>query len=189
MTFRRARVRGNIILVAVLVALASCREGAASNPDADEHILDFESTTVRLATTRDTVPLTLELALTTEQQRLGLMERRHLPERAGMLFLYDSLMPPGAGFWMYRTRIPLDIAFTDSAGVVQSIRAMAPCTTTLAEGCPTYEPGTPYRYALEVNAGMLARWGVERGARLLVEDLPPRRAATGTPTRTPTTRP
>jgi len=28
-----------------------------------------------------------------------------------MLFVYDSTQPPDAGFWMYRTRIPLDIAF------------------------------------------------------------------------------
>jgi hypothetical protein len=30
---------------------------------------------------------------------------------AGMLFVYDSTQPGNAGFWMYRTRIPLDIAF------------------------------------------------------------------------------
>jgi uncharacterized membrane protein (UPF0127 family) len=84
---------------------------------------------------------------------------------------------------MYRTRIPLDIAFTDSLGVVRVVRAMAPCTTTLPEGCPTYEPGTPYRYALEVNAGMLARWGVEPGARLLVADLAAQTPARETPRR------
>jgi uncharacterized membrane protein (UPF0127 family) len=79
---------------------------------------------------------------------------------------------------MFRTRIPLDIAYLDSAGVIRSIRAMVPCTTTIPEGCPTYEPGTPYRYALEVNAGALKRWSAEAGARLLVEDLPHRHADT-----------
>jgi uncharacterized membrane protein (UPF0127 family) len=126
---------------------------------------------VRLATSRDTVPLLLELARSEEQQRLGLMERRQLPERAGMLFIYDSNQPPDAGFWMFRTRIPLDIAYLDSLGVVRSIRAMVPCTTTLAAGCPTYAPDTPYRYALEVNAGALQRWGATIGSRLLVGEL------------------
>ena len=171
--FRPSSARA--LLCVTLVALASCSERPASASDADEHILDFDSATVRLTTSRDTVPLALELATTAEQQRVGLMERRHLSERAGMLFVYDSVQPPDAGFWMYRTRIPLDIAFLDSAGVIRSIRAMVPCTATIPAGCPTYEPGVPYRYALEVNAGALKRWGVEPGARLLVADLPPRR--------------
>ncbi len=175
-TIGRFPLRPTAVLCTALLALAGCREGTASDTNADEHILDFDSATVRLASGRDTVTLRLELAISSDQQRLGLMERRHLPEQAGMLFVYDSLQPPSAGFWMYRTRIPLDIAFTDSAGVVRAVRAMVPCTTTLPDGCPTYEPGTPYRYALEVNAGMLQRWGVDRGARLLVEDLPARRA-------------
>jgi uncharacterized membrane protein (UPF0127 family) len=120
----------------------------------------------------------LELAVSADQQHLGLMERRHLAERAGMLFVYDSLQPADAGFWMYRTRLPLDIAFLDATGVVRSIRTMVPCTTTLPEGCPTYAPGTRYRYALEVNAGALKRWNVDTGVRLLVEDLRLRRADT-----------
>jgi hypothetical protein len=156
-----------------LLALPGCGERSEPAAAADEHILDFDSATVRLTTTRDTVPLAVELATTADQQRLGLMERRHLAERAGMLFVYDSVQPPDAGFWMFRTRIPLDIAYLDSAGGVRSIRAMVPCTATILAGCPTYEPGTPYRYALEVNAGALKRWGVEvGGARLLVGDLP-----------------
>ena len=174
---RRSRIR-TLLCMAVL-ALPSCGERPEPAADADEHILDFRSATVRLAAARDTVPLALELATTTDQQRMGLMERRHLSERAGMLFVYDSVQPPDAGFWMYRTRIPLDIAFLDSAGVVRAIRAMVPCPTTIPEGCPSYAPGAPYRYALEVNAGALTRWGVEvGGARLLVGDLPPRQADT-----------
>jgi uncharacterized membrane protein (UPF0127 family) len=159
-----------------LLALPGCGEKPAPAAAADEHILDFDSATVRLATARDTVPLALELAVTADQQHLGLMERQHLPERAGMLFVYDSLQPPNAGFWMYRTRIPLDIAYLDGDGVVRSIRAMVPCVATIPEGCPTYEPGIPYRYALEVNAGALKRWEVQMGDRLLTKDLPSRAA-------------
>jgi uncharacterized membrane protein (UPF0127 family) len=160
------------LLCVGLLLLAGCAGKPADAGEADEHILDFDSATVRLATRRDTIPLALELAVTPDQQHLGLMERRHLSERAGMLFVYDSLQPADAGFWMFRTRIPLDIAFLDSAGVIRSVRAMVPCTATITEGCATYEPGTPYRYALEVNAGALKRWGADSGARLLVESLP-----------------
>ena len=72
---------------------------------------------------------------------------------------------------MYRTRIPLDIAFLVSAGVIRAVRSMTPCPTTIAQGCPTYAPNVPYRYALEVNAGFFARHGITSGHSLLVHDL------------------
>ena len=154
-----------------MLALIGCGDRSEPASTAYEHVLEFDSATVRLVTPRDTVPLSLKLAISPEQQQLGLMERRQLPERSGMLFVYDSAQPPDAGFWMFRTRIPLDIAFLDSAGVIRSIRAMVPCTATIPQGCPSYTPGTPYRYALELNAGVLARWGADTGvSRLLLED-------------------
>jgi uncharacterized membrane protein (UPF0127 family) len=100
------------------------------------------------------------------------MERRQLGDNAGMLFVYDSIQPGDAGFWMYRTRIPLDIAFLDSAGVVRAVRSMTPCPTTIAQGCPAYTPDVPYRFALEVNAGFFARHEIAIGDSLLVGDLP-----------------
>jgi len=149
---------------------------ACSSEHADdgeyEHVMSFDSTRARLASASDTLHLRLELAVSGEQKTMGLMERRRLTEDAGMLFVYDSTQPPDAGFWMYRTRIPLDIAFLDSAGVIRAIRSMVPCPTTIAEGCPTYVPDTPYRYALEVNTGYFARHGVAIGHRLLLQDLP-----------------
>lgn len=157
---------------AALLAAAGCG-GAPKVEDApDSNILDFDTATVRLVAGRDTVSLTVELAVSEEQQRVGLMERRQLSEHAGMLFVYDSMQPPNAGFWMYRTRIPLDIAFLDSAGVIRSVRTMVPCRTTIPQGCPSYTPGTHYRFALELNAGVLQRLGADTGARLLVADLP-----------------
>lgn len=134
--------------------------------------MSFDTTHVRLVRRGDTLRLTLELAVSDEQKTMGLMERRRLADNAGMLFVYDSTQPPDAGFWMYRTRVPLDIAFFDSAGVIRAVRAMTPCPTTIAQGCPTYTPGVPYRYALEVNAGFFARHGITIGHSLVLSDLP-----------------
>jgi uncharacterized membrane protein (UPF0127 family) len=67
---------------------------------------------------------------------------------------------------MYRTRIPLDIAFADSTGRIVAVRRMEPCEAQLIAGCPTYEPGHAYRTALEVNAGFFARHGIGVGSRL-----------------------
>jgi uncharacterized membrane protein (UPF0127 family) len=159
-------------LVLALGALA-CRGDAPPAEDAtDRRLLTLDSAVVRFTNGRDTQALHLELARRTDEQRLGLMERRQLPPLAGMLFLYAVDQRADAGFWMYRTRLPLDIVFLDSTGRVRAIRAMAPCPTTIPEGCPSYAPGTPYRYALELNAGYAAQHGIDTTARLLLSDLP-----------------
>jgi uncharacterized membrane protein (UPF0127 family) len=134
--------------------------------------MQFDTTVVRLATGKDTLVIYAEVARSPEQRTMGLMERRSLSDTAGMLFVYSIDQPATAGFWMYRTRIPLDIAFADSAGRIVALRQMAPCEAQLAAGCPTYEPGQPYRIALEVNAGVLSRHGVGVGSRLSTSELP-----------------
>ena len=154
------------------LVLAMCR-GETRNDDTNyDHVMSFDTTRMRLARTNDTLALHVELAVKPEQKSMGLMERRRLADDAGMLFVYDSTQPPDAGFWMYRTRIPLDIAFADSSGVIRSIRAMVPCPTEVAQGCPSYTPDVPYEYALEVNAGYFARHGIVVGNTLLLTDLP-----------------
>ena len=160
-----------VVTLSATLALA-CGGPSTKDDDAYEHVMPFDSAQVRLVGRSDTIPLRVQLAVSAEQRSMGLMERRRLADDAGMLFVYDSTQPPDAGFWMFRTLIPLDIAFVDSAGVIRSIRAMVPCTATIAEGCKSYTPDVPYRYALEVNAGFLARHGVVAGNRLLLPDLP-----------------
>lgn len=154
----------------ILLCIITCGEKPAYSDD--ERILPFDSADVRIASDADTVVVRAELALSSEQKTLGLMERRHLSENAGMLFVYDSTQPSDAGFWMYRTRIPLDIAFMDSAGVIRAILTMLPCETTIQQGCATYPPNVPYRYALEVNSGFFQTRGVAVGDTLLLTGLP-----------------
>jgi uncharacterized membrane protein (UPF0127 family) len=158
----------------VLGALAAGCDSRSSGDDttAYEHVMSFDTAHVRLAGSRDTLRLTLEIARSAEQRSMGLMERRQLADSAGMLFVFDSTQAPDAGFWMYRTRIPLDIAFLDSTGVIRAVRQMVPCPTTIAQGCPSYTPDVSYRYALEVSAGYFARHGVVVGNSLVLPDLP-----------------
>ncbi len=159
---------GNTLIALVAAcALSGC---ASADDGGYDRVLSFDTARVRVVTGVDTVAFTVELARTTEQKTLGLMERRSMPDSAGMLFLYTADQAPSAGFWMYRTRIPLDIAFVDSTGVVVDTKRMSPCEATLPAGCPTYDPGVAYRAALEVNAGVFERHGIARGARLLLAD-------------------
>jgi hypothetical protein len=115
---------------------------------------------VVLHSSSDSAALLVEFADTDETRSLGLMSRPSLDSGSGMLFTYDSLQSGEAGFWMWQTRIPLDIAFLDSAGVILRILSMEPCESALyAQACPSYAPGVPYRAALEVNRG----WFLDRG--------------------------
>jgi uncharacterized membrane protein (UPF0127 family) len=110
--------------------------------------------------------LTVEIARTPEERRLGLMERRFLGPKHGMLFVFREDRPASSGFWMYRTLIPLDIAYLDRTGTIVAIRNMTPCPPQKGTNCPSYEPGAGYRYALEVNGGYFAERDIAVGARV-----------------------
>ena len=107
--------------------------------------------------------LDVEVAETASQRQRGLMGREHLPETRGMLFRFESEQPAGNAFWMYRTLIPLDIAYIDGEGRIVAINTMPPCESDAPQECPSYPAGTAYHAALEVNAGYFAERGIQVG--------------------------
>ncbi len=166
------------VLVLLGAAFLACRGESEAASDISSPLMTFDTARVRLVSKTDTISLVVELARTANQKTMGLMERLNLSDSAGMLFMYDATQPATAGFWMFRTRIPLDIAFVDSGGVIRSIRHMEPCQTATAQNCPTYTPDVPYRAALEVAAGFFAKRSVGIGDRVLLGD-----TSTATPRR------
>ena len=158
-------MRRSLSFMVGCVMLVSCSASDADVVDGSS-VMAFDTTLVHLTAGNDTLTILAEIASSDAQKTMGLMERRSLPDTAGMLFLYPNDQPATAGFWMFRTRIPLEILYADSVGRIVSVRQMAPCEAQLAAGCPTYEPGQAYRMALEVNAGALSRRGIGVGGRL-----------------------
>ncbi|WP_277809933.1 DUF192 domain-containing protein [Chromohalobacter canadensis] len=114
--------------------------------------------------------LSVEVARQAEERAQGLMDRDTLAPDAGMLFVYARQQPPTSSFWMYRTLIPLDIAFLGAEGEIRAIRHMQPCRAS-REDCPRYAAGEPFRAALEVNAGYFDRHDIEVGDRLPITPL------------------
>lgn len=102
------------------------------------------------------VTFRVELAVSAEQRRRGLMHRDHLPQRAGMLFDYGS--PKHVAMWMKDTRLPLDIIFINADGRIARIHEHA-------------EPGSLEHIrsrgkvlaVLELNAGTVQAFGIARG--------------------------
>ena len=111
--------------------------------------------------------VTVEIASNPEERKRGLMGRRDLGENAGMVFEYQEQRPARYGFWMYKTLIPLDIAFLDESGVIVSIRHMLPCTSSRTSDCPIYPAGKPFRNAVEMNAGYFKAHRIDEGDRLI----------------------
>jgi len=108
---------------------------------------------------RKTLKLQVELAITPRQREKGLMFRRYLPPDHGMLFIFER--PVTVPFWMKNTYIPLDMIFVDDAfRVVGIVRNARPLSTQLL--------GTkrPFKYVIEVNAGLSEKIGLENGSRI-----------------------
>ena len=100
------------------------------------------------------------LADTQPKRERGLMGRSDLGGLDAMVFVFqtDSTLP----FVMNDVPVPLSIAWFDARGRLVRATDMEPCPPQL-NSCPTYAAGQPYRYAIEVLKGGLARFRV--GAR------------------------
>jgi uncharacterized protein len=155
----------------MLVAAAAACQPGDDNAQPDEYmpLIRFENATARIITETDTFRVTVDIAERDDQRAYGLMERTQLGPDEGMIFLYMEEQPPDAGFWMYRTRIPLDIAFYHEDGEIVRILTMEPCPDVDPRGCRTYPPGVPYFGALEMNRGYFAQRGIGPGARILLD--------------------
>jgi len=107
-------------------------------------------------TTKGKFPFDIELALTAPQMMQGLMFRRALAAESGMLFDYGSPQP--IAMWMKNTLIPLDMIFIANDGKVVDFHERA-----VPMSLDTIETKVPARAVLEVNAGTVARLGVQVG--------------------------
>jgi hypothetical protein len=96
-----------------------------------------------------------EIAADDETRRFGLMLRKSLPEKTGMLFIFDK--PDIYPFWMRNTLISLDIIFIDENRKIINICTMPPETD---EQCRSDRPAL---YVLELEAGSANRYHLEPG--------------------------
>jgi uncharacterized protein len=98
----------------------------------------------------------IEVAKTPEAQEQGLMYRKHMPESAGMLFVFNVSEP--LTFWMRNTIIPLDIIFADSTKRIVTI-----ARNTVPYSDSQIPSGKAAKYVVEMNAGFAAKYKVNEG--------------------------
>lgn len=99
----------------------------------------------------------VEIADDADEQAQGLMNRKKLGEKRGMLFVFPEERE--RSFWMKNTYIPLSIAYINSEGRIIDIQDMKP----LDDEPPSYVSAEPAQYALEVNKGFFDERGVKVG--------------------------
>jgi uncharacterized protein len=143
----------SLALALAIIALSACGGGG----DADQPRAVIE-------TSEGEVAIDVEIADDDAERERGLMERTELAPDAGMIFVYPNDV--SGAFWMKDTLIPLSIAFYGEDGRIVKILDMEPCQQ---DPCRLYDPGVPYRGALEVNQGAFDEWNVREGDRVRLE--------------------
>ena len=109
------------------------------------------------------LPLKIEIPQTPGEFRTGLMFRESLDTDSGMLFIFDRVAQQS--FHMSHTTIPLDIAFIDEEGCIESIKELTPLRRE-----PVYS-NAPVLYALEVNRGWFAENEVKVGDQIIKDEI------------------
>lgn len=89
----------------------------------------------------------------------GLMFRRHVPAKHGMLFVFDEAAP--RSFWMKDTYVALDMVFADASCHIVHIIEHASPHSTASHGCQA-----PSQFVVEVPAGTARRLGASEGGQL-----------------------
>jgi uncharacterized membrane protein (UPF0127 family) len=101
----------------------------------------------------------VEMAITPDQQTVGLMFRPNVPADGGMLF--DWGMPRVSQMWMRNTISPLDMVFINADGSIRSI-----AENTVPESLAIIDSRGPVRATLELAAGTTARLNIRVGDRV-----------------------
>ena len=104
----------------------------------------------------------VEVIRSPEKQRLGLMFRKELKKKTGILFVFKE--EKKATFWMKNTLIPLDIIFIGKDGKIDFIKINA-------------KPGSLKRIrsknkiiaVLEINSGESYALGINKNSRVEIQ--------------------
>ncbi len=153
----------NFLLLAAV--LAACCLSSPPPAFAQQAAIDAGEP-MRLATEKLTIvtaqgrfEFDVEVADESFEQQRGLMFRKDLPTRSGMLFAFGK--PRLVTMWMKNTPLPLDMVFLDAGGTVAHI---AERTTPYSEDIVS--SGGDVAFALELNAGVSRLIGLKVGDRL-----------------------
>lgn len=141
-----------------LAIIASFAGGPASAQAGEPMLLPVDPTPLIAMTAGGEQQFTIEVADDNAERSRGLMFRRDLPERRGMLFVFENTRR--VAFWMKNTPLPLDLIFIGEDGRVIDILPGVPFSEA------PIAPDGMVRFVLEVNEGVANTAGIDMGDRL-----------------------
>jgi uncharacterized membrane protein (UPF0127 family) len=113
-------------------------------------------------TKKEIIQIDVEIADNPDKIVTGLMYRQSIPDKAGMLFIYEETQP--LAFWMKNTYIPLDIIFVDENMQIVTVKKNAkPLSEKLILS------NRDSMYVVEVNAGFCDKYFIKIGDYLSYE--------------------
>ncbi|WP_458186730.1 DUF192 domain-containing protein [Haladaptatus sp. NG-WS-4] len=168
-----------ILLVAGVTVLAGCAGLGLGGDGANQQTENAtrtttdteENVTAAFLTDGNRTSVTLEVANSPDERASGLMFRKSLPEKHGMVFVFDSAEP--RTFWMKNTLVPLDIIFVAANGTVINVAHADPQPNADDADLRRYSSDAPAKYVVEMEQGFANRTGIEPGTELrFVESRP-----------------
>jgi uncharacterized membrane protein (UPF0127 family) len=106
----------------------------------------------------------VEIAASVETQAKGLSGRQTLEENKGMLFVFEQASQHS--FWMQGMKFPLDIVWIKDDGIVDMVtNTPVPEEDRILK----YIPEKEANYVLEVNAGLIDKYGWQIGDEIAIE--------------------
>ena len=144
-----------LISFIVVILLFSCKEENKTIVKTEQKFKK-EGTLQIHKDSLETISLDIEVAADEYERQTGLMHRASLEENQGMLFIFEEESP--RSFYMKNTYISLDILFINAENKIVSFKENAEPTdeTSLPSNAPA-------KYVLEINGGLIERWGLEIG--------------------------
>ena len=107
----------------------------------------------------------VEIAQSVESREIGLSGRPYMPNRGGMLFMFEK--PGMHNFWMKDMEFPLDFVWIDSDCLVSDLTEnVSHIEDKGTADISTYSPSRPIKYVLEINAGISQTAGIQVGQRV-----------------------
>jgi uncharacterized protein len=119
----------------------------------------FKHASLKIETKNGPVTLDVEVADTNPKREHGLMFRRSLPDKGGMIFLFDD--EHIVTMWMKNTYIPLDMVFIGDDWRIKHIaRDTEPLSTDIVSSVH------PVSRVLEIASGQAEKLGLAPGDTL-----------------------
>ncbi len=150
-----------LIIACIILSIFSCKTDTKNNQNLVKEVTFTKEGELSLYTQKDSVstPITtldIEIADDDYQIQTGLMYRKSMQDKQGMLFIFPEEAP--RSFYMKNTEFALDIIFINADNKIVSIQKNA---IPLNEA--SLPSDGPAQYVLEVNAKLTDTWNLKAG--------------------------